>query len=64
MSNECGIATSTNNAGRMGRLISFNTFPRKGDVGKRWIVACKRADDFILDTLQICSEHFVALRTI
>ena len=60
MPNVCTITTSTNNAGRTGRLLSFHIFPRKGDIRKQWIVACKRADDFNPDTSRICSEHFVA----
>ena len=64
MQNECAINSCTNNAGRTDKSISIHTFPRKGDIRKSFILACKRADDFNPDIGLIGKSCRILLRDI
>lgn len=38
--------------------VSFFCIPKREDIRKQWIIACKRQDKFNPDTSRICSIHF------
>lgn len=41
-----------------GENVSFFCIPKREDIRKQWIIACKRQDKFNPDTSRICSLHF------
>lgn len=59
MPNECAVSSCSNNARKTGKSISYYQFPKRTEIRKQWIVACKRGDSqFNPDTSRVCSEHF------
>lgn len=59
MPSECAISTCSNNSRRTDKSISYYTFPKRTDIRKQWIVACKRADSYFNpENARVCSEHF------
>ena len=39
--------------------VSYHRFPKEKELRKKWIIACKRDDQFNPSTGNVCSEHFL-----
>ncbi|KFM75205.1 Transposable element P transposase, partial [Stegodyphus mimosarum] len=58
MSN-CAVALCQNYRRKTkNQVITYHRFPSDPDLGKLWIVRCKRADNFNTENARICSVHF------
>lgn len=59
----CAVASCINYSGKvknLGRDISFHRFPKDLECKKKWILKCRRKDDWNPNSSYICSEHFTA----
>ncbi len=58
MPGECAVSTCSNSGRKTDRSVSYHTFPKRIDIRRQWIIACKRADGFNPEIARVCSEHF------